>query len=237
MPSAVPAATLLLSDDFEAGTLNKWPSPGNAVNFNAGIGAAHSGSRVARGCYGDDYLINLRSYDVAYPEVYLKYYIKYESGFNWGNSFNDNNKHARLRTAATINGFFFTLFKPAGTRVWYTDGNTINSGANIADQQGSDFTPQTNRWYKYEFYWKLNTGGSANGQGWVKVDGATMMSFSGIQYRTGDNVFYDELVFPGNNGGRTSPGQDCVQIDDVEIWNGPPPTTPSPSAPANLKVK
>jgi len=235
-PGTTEPATLLLSDDFEDGTLNKWPDPINIMNFNAGSGVAHGGSRVARGCWGDYWNVHLRFLNVAHPEVYVRYWINYEAGFSWTR--NTNTKHVRLRTAAVQNGFFYTLYVPSGTRVWYTDGNTINDGGSIADGWGSAFTPQTNRWYKYEFYFKLNTGALENGSTWMKVDGVQMLSQSGIKFRTGDSVFYEELVFPNNTGGGgANPGQDCIQIDDVEIWNGLPPTTPSPNAPANLKVK
>jgi hypothetical protein len=218
----ITSATKLVSDDFEDGTLNKWPSPTNIVNYNAGSGAV-SGTHVARGCYGDYYNINLRATDVAYPEIYLKYKIKYETGFDWSNANNLNNKHARLRKASSTQGdFLYSLFAGTGNRLWFGDGSVMTDMSSIVDQYGSAFTPQSDRWYAYEFYWKLNTAGLPNGLGWAKVDGQTMINITGMRFRTSDSYLYDEIVFVGNNGGTTTAGHDCVELDDIEIWNGLP---------------
>jgi len=231
IPGTGLAATLIVRDNFEDGTLNKWHDPKiNIVNFNAGANA-FSGSRVARGCWGDGSNIILRRFfdpvnspEDRLTEIYLRYRIRYETGFDWSDFRNQNNKHVRIRTAATPNGFFHSLFTASGVldRGWIADGSVINSGEPIPDQFGADFTPETDRWYLYEFYFKLNTGGAANGSGFVRVNGQTHMSFSGITFRTDDSVFYEELVFPNNNGGFTVTGRDCVQIDDVELWSGDP---------------
>jgi len=241
LPATARAATLVLRDDFEDMTLNKWDSVSNVVNFNAGSGA-FSGSRVARGCWGDNFNILLnKSFNVSVPagqlsEIYLRYRIKYEPGFDWSDSRNDNNKHVRIRTAAVPNGFFDTIFV-AGTRGWLADGSVINNNANIPDQFGDDFTPDLNRWYLYEFFFKLNTGGAANGSGYVRVNGTTLISFSDIMYRTADNVFFEEILFPGNNAGVTVAGRDCVQLDNVELWSGDPTAdTNRPKSPTDLSA-
>lgn len=227
LPGTAAAATRLIGDDFEDGTLNAWVGSvanTNVTNFNAGSGA-FSGSRVARGCWGDNFNIILRSTNAGITtssELYLRYRIRYETGFDWSDPLNNNNKHVRFNTAATTNGFFYSLFNSVGPRGWLGDGSVINSGAAIPDQFGMTFTPDLNRWYLYEFFFKLNTGGLANGSGFVKVNGAINLSSSTVMYRTGDTVFYEELLFPGNNTGTTVAGRDCVQIDNAELWNGDP---------------
>ncbi|MCI0565385.1 MAG: polysaccharide lyase [Nitrososphaera sp.] len=222
----------IFSDDFESGNFSKWTDCGNNA-IETGI--VHAGTKSMRythqGCY--------KNLSQSSREVYYKFYWYFPTGFTWNLS-STGGKH------------FWRIAYSTGSNSLFT--NQIDSGATqgIANSFGMAFFPGNGgpgfnniaplpegRWFKWEFYVRLNDPGVANGETAIWVDGVETFRRTNIDLKAQSNAL--NLLAQVTNYDSCS-GVCHWYMDDVELWNGCPSGTSCKAGsttlapPSNLKV-
>ncbi len=205
----------IFSEDFESGT-SKWKEFHDQITTTQ----VHSGTKALRydgwpGVYAD--IPTTR-------EVYLRYWWYMPTGFDGGHAggrhfwrLGTNGAGHQIDTQAQSEPNGFSVIYFLGGEVFYPDVTQLPRG----------------RWFKFEFYTRLNDPGVANGVAKVWIDGVPQLNETNVNLgATSDNL--DELLLTTNYA-------DCSGVcdwfmDDVEVWNGCPSGSScnAGSSPANL---
>jgi hypothetical protein len=218
----------IFSDDFESGNLSKWAQQGDQVT-NAQV---HSGTKALfydgwPGTYG--ILSQLTR------EVYLSFWWYIPVGFK----------------GEWASGRHFWRFSLQGPEQIDTQAQNAPNGFSLiyflnggGGGGGSVFYPNvtqlpTGRWFKLEFYSRLNDPGVANGETILWIDGVEKLRRSNVNLGATSSNF-DELhlttnyasvgLCPNNN-------ENCNwYMDDVQVWNGCPSGSSCKGAPSSSPV-
>ncbi|MCI0563476.1 MAG: polysaccharide lyase [Nitrososphaera sp.] len=226
-PNASP--TIIFQDNFETGNLSKW---GAGCSDRITTQTVHSGTYAFQydgwpGC-GQFFPQSTR-------EAYLSFWWYFPPGFpggfapgrhfwrlTYGTAGQSQIQQIDTQAAGTPNGMD-VVFLLNG------NGPLING-------------PQLpiGRWFKFDFYVRLNDIGAANGETAMWIDGVQAFRRTNVNLNADQNL--NMLLITTNYGGC---GATCWFVDDVKVWNGcpagescsgvKPPATLSP--PTNLKVQ
>jgi hypothetical protein len=179
----------------------------------------------------------LGNYWPASDELYIRWYVKYESNYDPGCG------HSNVK-------WLWTLDDPH-MEIWTSGWNLATEEVNFAWQfdgwdagntavKWSDNTPfRRGQWHEMEIYMRLSSGSNhqnADGIMWIKIDGIT--------YIEGYNVITGKpqrMHSPSIKATCDCPsGKGWWQIDDYEVWDGIPDGEAShntpPSPPTGLSL-
>jgi hypothetical protein len=237
-------AEILVIDDFEnpARSRGLWEASNTSVlRVVTDPAKAHSGSGVLEfeyhaGTTGPGYLG--ASFGPV-PEVYVRWYEKYEAGWTWSGN---GQKLIKIQTASKANWMLHTQWGGSDPHA-FPEGAILDK--EIHQNVGGKLSLGTNRWYCIEVRAKQDTGGS-NGLLQMWIDGVLKLDISGLQLAT--QLFpYNYLLLSAyyNEGESTPNGVPHLQyrwIDDVAASTtriGCLPSTGDknpPSAPSGLRL-
>ena len=182
---------------------------------------------------GDDFGILLPATFPASGELYIKWWVKYESNY-WGDCGGIWNVKWLWSLGANHNELIFQ----------YYDNNNIGidwqlvqgaSWGNGSGMRSASFPYTFGNWMKIEIYFKLSSG-------------PNHYNYDGIQWlKVNDNyIIHDESVSTGVPGQISSPalkatcncasGHGWWQIDEYEAWDGIPSLNPPPSQVQGIQV-
>ncbi len=218
------AATQLFTDDFETGDFSKWYACGPRNEIST--------SQVHSGTYSLHYANVIQSGECAVffspsREIYYTYYWYFPTGINfnfapgkhfWRFGCGDESNYGSCGSIDTgpdpdflpIGSMDIVYF--LGPEVVFWNANTLPIG----------------RWFKYEFYTRLNDPGVANGEAKVWIDGVLYLNETSVNLNATSNDL-NILRFTTNYDNCT--GVCDWHMDDVEVWDGCPPGSPCSGTP------
>ena len=212
-PSNVNAATLLFSDGFESGKLSKWSYSADKISD----AQVHSGTKALHydGWPGTEVKISPTR------EVFLKLWWYFPPNFSGGWApgrhfwrFRTGVGQSQIDTQAQAkpNGFSIAYLAMGSSDAgWYPNAAQLPKG----------------RWFKLEFYSRLNSPGVANGETALWIDEVQKFRDQNVTLTNNDNGF-NLFQLTTNYNDKSCPS-DLVcdwYMDDVEVWNGCPPSSP-----------
>lgn len=198
----------------------------SAANYSGG-----GGGKGQRHWKGDGYDNNsaglLIVFKTTQPEIWFRWYMRYQTGFQWSTLNNDKIIHCFDNTGAQFvvewgTGPDKARFEVGGTPYESSAGNGWNTvmGGSVSDGQ----------WHLYEFHVSFPAG-----VGDIWIDGVQRLHKTGMNFsgKTGLKriLIGSNQIYP-NNGG-------ClyVDFDDIAISNtGYIGTLAPPSPPQNLRI-
>ncbi len=211
--SNVNAATLLIKDGFESGNLSKWSYSGDEIS-----GAqVHSGTKALHydGWPGTEVRISPAR------DVFLRlwWYFPPEFSGGWASGrhfwrFRTGVGQSQIDTQAQAkpNGFSIAYLEMGSSGAgWYPNAAQLPKG----------------RWFKLEFYSRINSPGVANGETALWIDGVQKFRHQDVTLTNNGNGF--NLFQLTTNYNASACPSDLVcdwYMDDVEVWNGCPPGSP-----------
>ncbi len=190
------------------------PNPTGALHFVYPVGW-HDGN--------DPGGVNLENFG-NYNELYVGYYFKYSSNFQWHPV---ANKHAYVWLGGDpSNGNFFVAVG-GNQHMWFT--NQIGWGPGSIDYKpntANNPTIQAGTWYWMEFHVKQNTPGQSDGLFEMWINGQLVMQYNNIPYRSSSqsNMGFGSFSYTpvwGGVVGATNNVQSDLWVDHTVISTGP----------------
>lgn len=183
--------------------------------------------------------------DLRQPELWIRWYERWEAGFTWSGGNPGYSKQMYLFTTnpvtlgsdatypgtvevildwAAVNGNTFVIAKQ-GT----STQNTANAGPTGFAWSDIHGNPSDGNWHQIECYIKMDTD-QTDGIGRCWIDGTLCIDRTDLDYSNGntqDRLGWTHIRLPSNQttvaNGASSPMY--LDIDDIEIWNTTPPNT------------
>ncbi len=200
---------------------NHPPGTGNGARFWVG-----DGQNIQSGAIS----VTLPS---AQQEIWIRYYIRYEAGFNWSNQ--GYEKHLYIRTApgpAVVTGF------GGGGRFYvYSAGNSpsasLYSSLTWNNQMANPANVSNGEWIAFEVYLKMDTNGT-DGVTRLWIDGNLVLDREDVNHSGGSSAVREGWTYfdfnnnqdrPDNINGPIGRSYAYVDYDDIAIYNQTPPNT------------
>lgn len=157
------------------------------------------------------------------PEIWIRWYQKYQTGFDWEFLGYDKTLYIRANGGATdvipeFNDDDYVLIAQ-GTYDYY---QVKTNGYGWQDVMGG--STGDGQWHAYEIHLKMDTN-SINGIGKFWVDGELQISNIVVDWSDGDQTArngWDYFEFDSNQNAPIG-GPYYVDYDDMVIYNSPPP--------------
>lgn len=163
-------------------------------------------------------------FDKAYPELWIRFYIRYQAGFTWSGNGPGYNKLLYIHGPSGS-----TTFNAIPTPVGWDgfrigdDGPgsnanymTCSSGCGWLTMMGGSYVSD-GKWHEIEIHIKMDTNGS-NGIGEYWLDGKKYMSFNNVYYGTGPG-WSDFAIGSNENDPNNASGCEAVDFSDVSVSN------------------
>ncbi|MGH8579624.1 MAG: hypothetical protein ACREVK_05705 [Gammaproteobacteria bacterium] len=202
----------IFSDDFESGNFSKW----NECKHQISTTQVHSGTKAM---HRVNYPLCYVRLSQSSREIYYRFWWYFPSGFTWN-------------TASTGGKHFWRLSYSNGSNALFTQQIDTGATQGIANSFGIAFFPEVGgpvfnnsaplpegRWFKWEFYVRLNDPGSSNGETAIWVDGAKKFHRTNVNLKATSNAL--NLLAQATNYDFCS-GVCDYYVDDIEVWNGCP---------------
>ena len=163
------------------------------------------------------------------PELWIRYYIRFQQGFNW--SLQHYDKHLYLRTAGPY------LIPGMSNGTFYIHSNGHAAGRNLYssltwnDHMGTPDNTSNGKWMCWEMYIKMDTDGT-NGIERLWIDGNLVLNRNNINHSGGNadarqgwtwfdwHQNHNEI---DNTNGPIGADYAYVDYDDMVIYNQTPP--------------
>jgi hypothetical protein len=213
---ALTAPVKIFWDDFETGNLSKWSYSADKVSQ----AEVHSGQWAFfyDGWPGTE--VRIQPTREVYFSLWWYFPPRFQGGWGAGRHFwrldQEGGTQGQIDTQAQSppNGFSIVYHDMGGTSGgWYPDVAQLPIG----------------KWFRMEFYSRLNDPGAKNGETALWVDGEQKMWDKNLMLTNSSNRFFQFRMTTNyaNTGTCPNNNANCNWfIDDVEIWNGCPPGSP-----------
>jgi hypothetical protein len=239
-PQPGPTTTIIFQDGFESGDLSSWTQSPNTGRYSITTNAARvkSGTRSLQALYTptNTYGTFTRWFMPGYDEVYVKFYVMFEKGFEHSMHFLtvagnriDNPSSASGKAGIVPNGtdFFYAGVDPAeppdvmrlGPFSLYTYDPDMTCCYGSRFYQTSPKSPPIGgQWQEVVFHIKLNTPGQSNGSQALWIDGVKKIDVQNMRWRTTADLTLNQIRFDNwMNTGAISKTQ-YLWLDDVMVW-------------------
>jgi hypothetical protein len=243
-PQPGPRDTIILQDEFESGSLSEWAQIPDSARYSISTdrARAHSGTHSLQALYtpASGYGTITRWFMPGYDEVYVRFYVMFEEGFQ--NMRGDGNgMHFFVLAGNRIDDARSSFGKPGivpnGTDFFYAglDPEYVQRDPTLLpfsfytywpdmrDRYGNVLTQRSPKvplvggeWQEVVFHLRLNTPGHADGSQTVWINGVRQLDQQNMRWRTTTDLRLNAIRFdnymPG--GLRTQ----HVWVDDVTVW-------------------
>ena len=224
-----------------AGSVDQITSPANNQTGGGGRGFRH--------WVGDGYNNGGGGIVVSWPgspEIWLRYYIRFESGFTWGGPTNMKTIYCNRGQPGT---FYFGLLDSSGGKIaGHVEVDPTNSGNKISNltwqQWQSGSSVGDGLFHSLEVHAKMNTTGTLNDGVWeFWLDGTQIYSNSSIHFANTTGATFSNCAVGENHNNPQNGADAYVDFDDLAIsttgyigptygipsGTPPPPPPPAPS--------
>ncbi|HEV8380324.1 MAG TPA: hypothetical protein VGQ29_01985 [Gemmatimonadales bacterium] len=243
-PQPGPTDTIIFQDGFESGNLSLWEQIPNTSRYSISTDAARvkSGTRSMQVLYTptNGYGMITRWFMPGYDEVYVKFHVMFEEGFQ--NMRGDGNgMHFFVLAGNRIDNVRSSFGKPGvvpnGTDFFYAglDPEYIQRDptlrpfsyytywpdmaccyGNVFTQPSSKIALVGGQWQEVVFHIKLNTPGQHDGSQTVWIDGVKKLDMQNMRWRTTTDLRANEIRF--DNYMPAGPKIQYSWLDDVTVW-------------------
>jgi hypothetical protein len=188
---------------------------GGAASWRIQFGASATNCRNEA---GNGTVVSVRKAFTASDNVYVSFYWRFNS--DWVGSGLSYHPHLFF-----ILDDVWTGLADGTLRVYIEvselTARMIVGRGGTADWYDTTYEFSTDRWYKVDCWFKMNTVGSANGEMEMWVDGNSVYSNSSVTYRTSSSVHFAAFAAaPWISDG--SPRAQTMWMDELELANLPP---------------
>jgi len=243
-PQPGPTDPIILQDGFESGDLNSWTQDPAAGRYSLSTDPTrvHSGNSSLQALYTptNGYGLITRWFMPGYDEVYVKFYVMFQAGFenmrNDGNGMHfftlcgnnvNNNKSCWGQPGVVPNGtdFFYAGLDPAYVQwdptlrpfSFYTYWPDMSCCyGNLFFQSPPQIALVGGQWQEVVFHIKLNTIGQSDGSQDLWINGVKVISGQNMRWRTTTDLRLNEIIFFNYMPGGLQT-QD-VWVDDLTVW-------------------
>lgn len=243
-PHPGPRDTIILQDDFETDSLSDWAQIPDSARYSISTDPtrAHSGTHSLQALYTptNGYGTITRWFMPGYDEVYVKFYVMFEEGFQNmrgdGNGMHffvlagnriDDDRSCFGKPGVVPNGtdFFYAgldpeyvqrdpTLRPFSLYTYWPDMR--GRYGNVLTQSSRKVPLVGGEWQEVVFHLRLNTPGRADGSQTVWINGVKQLDQQDMRWRSTTDLRLNEIRFdnymPG--GLRTQ----HVWVDDVTVW-------------------
>jgi len=236
-PRPGPTDTIIFQDGFESGNLSLWRQdpPTGRYSVTTDPGRVRSGTHALEALYTptNSYGMILRQFMPGYDEIYLKFSVMFEAGFEHGPHFLTvcgntpyNSGSCLGKPGVVPNGtdFFYAgvdpeyvgddSLRPLSFYTYWPDMSCCYG--NRLPQTAPQIPLIGGRWQEVVFHIKLNTPGQYNGYQELWVDGVKKIVQHNMRWRTTTDLRLNMIRF--DNWMPRSPRTQHVWIDDVTVW-------------------
>ena len=237
-PQPGPTDTIIFSDGFESGNLNLWlQDPANNGRYSVTTDPArvHSGTRALEALYTptNTYGMIFRRFMPGYDEIYIKFDVMFEEGFQHGphfltvcgNRIDDGGScFGRAGTVPNGTDFFYAgmdpdyvgdeLLRPLSFYTYWPDMSCCYGNRFV--QPAPQISLIGGQWQEVVFHIKLNTPGQSNGSQTLWVNGVKKIDMQNMRWRTTTDLRLNMIRF--DNWTQAAPKIEHVWVDDVTIW-------------------
>src|SRR6266568_2356685 len=244
-PQPGPADPIILQDGFESGDLSQWSFQSDAGSSRYSIATdptrVHSGTRSLQVLFTptNAYGMITRWFMPGYDEVYVKFFVLFEEGFQnirpdgagmhffvlAGNNINDQYS-SWGKPAIVPNGtdYFYAGLDPEEVSLptlqplsYYTYWPDMSCCyGNVLFQQAPKVPLIAGQWQEVVFHVKLNTPGQSDGSQTVWLNGVKKLDMQNMRWRTTTDLRLNEIRF--DNYMNAAPQIEHVWVDDVTVW-------------------
>ena len=224
-------------DGFENGNLSLWeqiPATGR-YSVTTDLARVHSGTHALEALYTptNSYGMILRRFMTGYDEIYIKFYVMFEKGFEHsphfltvcGNTVSESGScFGKAGVVPNGTDFFYVgvdpeyvgddSLRPLSFYTYWPDMSCCYG--NRLPQTAPKIPLIGGRWQEVVFHIRLNTPGKDNGYQELWVDGVKKIVQQNMRWRTTTDLRLNMLRF--DNWMARSPKTEHVWIDDVTIW-------------------
>jgi hypothetical protein len=241
-PRPGPRDTIIFQDGFESGDLSPWAQlPDNArYRISTEPARAHSGTHSLQALYTptNTYGMITRWFMPGYDEVYVRFYVMFENGFQnpgmhfcvlAGNRIDDRSS-ASGKPGVVPNG---TDFFYAGLDPEYVPGDSVlrpfhfyTYHPDMTGRYGNRFyqtSPKIplvgGRWQEVVFHVRLNTPGKHDGSQTLWIDGVKKIDVRNMRWRTTTDLRLNQVRFDNWMSSDAPPSKtQFIWVDDVTVW-------------------
>jgi hypothetical protein len=244
-PQPGPTATIILQDDFERGTLDRWEQVPNTGRY----GVSMDRRRVKSGTHSlqvrytttNSYGVLTHWFMPGFEELYVKFSVMFEDGFvNPGMHFfvlagnrTDNRSSATARAGVKPNGrdFFYAgldpEYDPRDPTLrpfhFYTYWPDMSCCSDMSCCYGNRFYQTSPKrpliggdWHEVVVHIKLNTPGESDGSQTLWIDGEKKIDVQNLRWRTTMDLRLNQIRF--DNWMAAGPKTESIWVDDVTVW-------------------
>src|SRR6266704_2737055 len=244
-PQPGPADPIILQDGFESGDLSQWSFQSDAGSSRYSIATdptrVHSGTRSLQVLFTptNAYGMITRWFMPGYDEVYVKFFVLFEEGFQ--NIRPDGaGMHFFVLAGNNINDQYSSWGKPAivpnGTNYFYAglDPEEVSLPTvqpfsfytywpDMTGNYGNNFyqpSPKTallgGPWQTVVMHVKLNSVGQHDGSETLWVNGVKKIDVQNLRWRTTTDLKLNEITFP--SWMNKAPLTEHIWVDNVVVW-------------------
>ena len=232
--------TIIFQDGFESGSLSQWtqdPATGRySISTDSGRVKSGTGSLQVLFTPTNTYGIITRWFMPGYDEIYVKFDVLFEEGFD-----ESNGLHFLAVAGNRIDDPYSSWGKPAivpnGTDFFYAsvDPEFVSGDATLKPLHfytywpdmtccyGNRFyqtSPKTalvpGQWQQVVFHVKLNTPGQYDGSQELWINGVKQISVQNLRWRTTTDLRLNEIRF--DDWMSQGPKTEHLWIDNVTVW-------------------
>src|SRR6266704_1412944 len=244
-PQPGPADPIILQDGFESGDLSQWSFQSDAGSSRYSIATdptrVHSGTRSLQVLFTptNAYGMITRWFMPGYDEVYVKFFVLFEEGFQnirpdgagmhffvlAGNNINDQySSWGKPAIVPSGTDYFYAGLDPEEVSLptlqplsYYTYWPDMSCCyGNVLFQQAPKVPLIAGQWQEVVFHVKLNTPGQSDGSQTVWLNGVKKLDMQNMRWRTTTDLRLNEIRF--DNYMNAAPQIEHVWVDDVTVW-------------------
>jgi hypothetical protein len=242
-PQPGPADPIIFQDGFESGDLSSWTQDPSAGRYSLATDPTrvHAGRQSLQVLFTptNGYGPITRWFMPGYDEVYVKFYVMFQQGFQnrrsdgagmhfltiCGNNVNDS-QSCWGKPAIVPNGtdYFYAGLDPEEVSLptlqplsFYTYWPDMGCCyGNVLVQSSSKVALVGGQWQEVVVHVKLNTPGQSDGLQEVWFNGVKKLSQQNMRWRTTTNLHVNEIRFDNYMPG--GPQTQYLWIDDLTVW-------------------
>jgi len=229
--------TIVFQEGFESGNYSSWTQvPANdRYSISSDPTRVHSGKYSLQALYTptDSYGELVRYFMPGYDEIYVKFYVMFEEGFQHGPHFlvvcgsTVTNSGSCFGKAAVVpNGtdFFYAgvdpdfvgddSLRPLSFYTYWPDMSCCYGNRFV--QTAPQIPLIGGQWQEVVFHIKLNTPGQSDGSQTLWVNGVKKIDMQNMRWRTTTDLRLNLIRF--SNWTQSAPIVEHVWVDDMTVW-------------------
>lgn len=206
--------------DPQGGNVTEAVSVSNNSNGDGGLGLRMWISDGQNNNSEDPNII----FDSAHPELWIRWYMRYEEGFRWSGGNPRYHKLLYIYSQNGPGGFNWIPEPDSGDFQIWTNGGSIPVTSPSVSWKDVFGDTSDGLFHMFEVHIKNDTDGT-DGIARMWIDGQLILDETNVNYTNGGGQGMRRIDISVNQNDPNNGRAMYVDFDDIEIWNTTPPST------------